>query len=131
MEWIRPQLARVAGGWLVFHLCLLVSVPTALRPTMSAKTVAAECTCDHLGAQVCPMHHPRSSSTRESGGQSCACRSTSDPVAVLIGSLIGPQAVLASSASLFAPVDSSLRAPSFNPHPLESNSIPESPPPRG
>jgi hypothetical protein len=56
MHWIRLQVARVAAGWLVFHVCLLVVVPTALCSSPSA-SAGAECTCEHGDGLMCPMHH--------------------------------------------------------------------------
>jgi len=41
MSWIRPRLAPVAAGWLVFQLTLLLAVPTTLCSTISASTVGA------------------------------------------------------------------------------------------
>jgi hypothetical protein len=58
MWWMRRQVGRVAAGWLVFHLCLLASVPTVCS-AMSAGAGAA-CTCGHADGQWCPMHHSRS-----------------------------------------------------------------------
>ena len=64
MCWIRPRLPRVAAGWLVFQLALLISVPTTLCCAMAGNAVAVECTCDHNDGQMCPMHHTRSALSR-------------------------------------------------------------------
>lgn len=130
MLWMRPQLARIAGGWLVFHLCLLISIPTIVCSTMSASTVGAECTCDHGDGQMCPMHHTRSSSKVTAGSHSCSCRSTSDPLTALVASLTGPAAVLAPSVSVIASTNLTAWTLSFNPAPLDASSVPDSPPPR-
>src|SRR6476660_9699295 len=99
MPWIRPRLARVAAGWLVFQVALLVSVPTSLCSTTSATASAAACTCDHADGEMCPMHHTRNRSHDKSGTHSCSCRSTTDPMAALAAVLIGPPAVLAAGAT--------------------------------
>src|SRR6185295_20036024 len=93
MRWIRSRLARAAAGWLVVHVCLLLSVPTALCTTMSVGA-KAECTCDHGDGQMCPMHHTRSKSKTPLDPHSCSCRSTSDPVAAMAAALIGPAGVI-------------------------------------
>src|SRR5262245_48473833 len=104
MRWIRPQLGRIAGAWLVFQVCLLVSVPAAVcSTTLASTTVAARCTCGHDNGDTCPMHHPASVSKTPSS--SCSCRSSSDPIAVLAAALIGPAAVLASPGPLIDPVN--------------------------
>jgi hypothetical protein len=134
MYWMRGQLVRVAAGWLVLHLGLLVSVPTTLCAITSASTLGAQCTCDHGDGQMCPMHHGRSnSSSSKSGSQprSCSCRSTSDPIAAIAASLIGPVAVLGLAQSICQPTLASGRVAVFNPQPLESSHAPASPPPRG
>jgi hypothetical protein len=132
MGCIRPLLARIAGGWLVVHLCLLVAVPTAICSTAPAQAAAAKCTCDHAGMQqVCPMHHPKPKSNAASGSHSCACRSASDPVSAIAASLIGPSAVLAPAASTIAPTAASQSLVSLDPIPLDSSFVPDSPPPRG
>lgn len=129
MRWMRPQLGRIAGGWLVFHLCLLISVPTALCSTVSPSAVAAQCTCDHTDGPMCPMHHGRSES-KARNAHSCSCRSTSDPVATIAESLIGPAAVLVQSPFAIASADAADWLQAFNREPLESSTVPDSPPPR-
>jgi hypothetical protein len=129
MRWIRPRLARIAGSWLVFHLCLLVSIPTSLCSTASAGVVKAECTCGHGDGQYCPMHHPKSKSHGDV--HSCACRSASDPLAEIAASLIGPSAVLVPSVSAIAPSAAVSLSAAVDPVPLDLSSVPDSPPPRG
>jgi hypothetical protein len=131
MRRIRPQLSYIAGGWLVLHLCLLVSVPTALCATIAAHTIGAECTCDHEDGQMCPMHHTTSKAKASSDAHSCSCRSTSDPDAAIAASLIGPAAVLAPSTSLVALANDTSWTLLVAFEPLESFSTPDSPPPRG
>jgi hypothetical protein len=129
MRWMRLQLARVSGLWLVFHLCLLISIPSALGSTMSAS--ATECTCDHGGAETCPMHHPSSKSKPDSDPSSCSCRSAADSMVTLAASLIGPTAVLASRSSAVSSLDMSVDALAFTRQPLDQTFRPDSPPPRG
>jgi hypothetical protein len=129
MRWMRSQLARIAGGWLVIHLCLLASVPTALSMG-SSSAVALKCTCDHADGGMCPMHHSRSASALTTDHHSCACRGASDPVAAMAASLIGPVAVLSASTSTILPTNAVKSVPAFNPALLDSSSVPDSPPPR-
>jgi hypothetical protein len=128
MRWIRPRLARIAGSWLVFHLCLLVSIPSSLCSTASAGVVKAECTCGHGDGNYCPMHHPQSKATKDP--HSCSCRPSSDPIAAIAASLIGPAAVLAPSVSTIVPARAVALSAAFDPSPLDSLSVPDSPPPR-
>jgi hypothetical protein len=131
MRWMRSQHARIAGGWLVIHLCLLASVPTALCSMGSSSAVAVKCTCDHADGGMCAMHHSRSVSALTTDHHSCACRSASDPAAAMAASLLGPVAVLAASASAILPTMAGTSLPAFNPAQLDSSSVPHSPPPRG
>ena len=128
---MRPRLARVAAGWLILHFCLLVSVPAALCSMNSAVIALVECTCAHGDGQTCPMHRTESKSKPAPVSNTCSCRSASDPAAELASSLIGPTAVLALSASISAPISTAAWIRTFNPAPLESPSVPDSPPPRG
>jgi hypothetical protein len=127
MAWIRAHVAQVAGGWLAFQLCLLAAVPTVLCSPESAVALESACTCAHGDGegQSCPMHH---SSTSPS--DHCSCRSTADPRAALVASLIGPTAVLAPVASTPAPATVAAPARVFSAEPLESAVAPDSPPPR-
>jgi hypothetical protein len=130
MRWTRSQLGRIAGGWLVLHLCLFVSAPTAICCTMAATEAAAECTCDHSDGGMCPMHHTRSHGMPAADAHSCKCRGTADPVAALAAFLTGPIAVLVPSTSVVAPAPAPAGAISFVPAPLDLPFVPDSPPPR-
>lgn len=130
MRWTRSQLARIAGAWLVFHLCLFVSAPTAICCTMSAEGTGVECTCDHSDGGMCPMHHTRSHGMPAANTHSCACRGTTDPVAALAAFMTGPIAVLVPAVSVVAPAPESTVAATFFPAPLDSSFVPDSPPPR-
>jgi hypothetical protein len=130
MLWTRPRLALVASAWLVFQLCMLVSIPTALCPATAAAAVGAECTCEHGDGQMCPMHHKPSRAKSANESHPCSCRSTSDPAAAMAASLIGPAGVLAPPVALTARATIAVALPAFNPAPLDSFSVPDSPPPR-
>jgi hypothetical protein len=130
MSWIRPRLARVAAGWFVFQLTLLLAVPATLCSTISASSVGAECTCDHADGTMCPMHHTRSRAHGESGNHSCSCRSTSDPMAALAAALTGPPAVLVAEAISVVSFDSAKCDASAASAPLHWIAVPDSPPPR-
>ena len=130
MRWTRSQIARIAGAWLVFHLCLVGSAPTAVCCTMSATTNAAECTCDHSDGGMCPMHHTRSHGMPVANAHSCKCRGTTDPVAALAAFLTGPIAVLVPSTSVVIPAPISAGVASLLPAPLDLPFVPDSPPPR-
>jgi len=130
MRWIRPQLHRLAAGWLVCHLCLLASIPTTLRLTMFASTSGAACTCAHRDGQICPMHHTRSRTASTSSSRPCSCRSSADPMTAMAASLIGPAAVLTPSPSCEAPLAGTRWSWALNPGLLESPAVPGSPPPR-
>ena len=126
---MRPRLARVAGSWLVLHLCLLVSVPTVLRATTPASVDDVECTCTHAEGQMCPMHRSPSKSRSTSNSEPCWC-CASDPVAALGASLLGPSALLPPSTEPAAPPVSVNRTVRVTADPLESPFAPDSPPPR-
>jgi hypothetical protein len=126
VAWIRVHVAHLAGGWLAFQLCLLTAVPAVLcAPDPNAEFEIA-CTCAHGEGegQSCPMHHPSNASP------DCSCRSTSDPRAAIVASLIGPTAELAPVAS--TPVPASVTEPArfVSAEPLDSAAPPDSPPPR-
>jgi hypothetical protein len=133
MAWIRPRLARVAAGWLVFKVALLVWIPTTMHASMTAAALAAECTCDHGDGQMCPMHHVRTKAhgTAESqGAKPCSCRGTSDPLAALTASIIGSPAVLGAAAASPSPLEPAASVGPSASEPLYRASVPDSPPPR-
>ena len=130
MSWIRPRLARVAAGGLVFQLTLLLSVPTTLCSTISAGRASAECTCDHADGTICPMHHTRNRAHGQSGSHSCSCRSTSDPMAALAAALTGPPAVLVADAESAMSIGFAECAEIAASAPLHWTAVPDSPPPR-
>src|SRR3954471_22852593 len=99
MYWIRPRLARVAAGWLVFHLALIAAVPATLCATMAASAVGLECTCDHGDGELCPMHHTRTKAHGTPERPPCSCRSTADPLTAMATALVGPPAVIAAPAA--------------------------------
>jgi len=131
MRWMRGRLARLAAGWLLLQLSLMVSAQTALCASSSAASVDVTCTCGHGDDASCPMHHHGAGTSRsDAPSQPCSCRPTDDPGAVLVGSLLGPTAILASSAAVDASetVDDSLADLSL--HAFDRSTPPVSPPPR-
>jgi hypothetical protein len=130
MCWIRPRLAPVAAAWLVLQLAVLISVPTTLCSMNAGNVVGAECTCEHVNGQMCPMHHTRTQSHGASGSHACSCRSTSDPMATLAAALSGPPAVLVAEMSSIASFDAAACAPIALAEPPAWISVPDSPPPR-
>jgi hypothetical protein len=126
MESMRLRLRRVAAGWLVFQLSLLMSIPTTLRLATPTSATGLACTCAHDDGQMCPMHHTRS----KSNSPSCSCRSTTDPMAALTASLWGPSAVLTrpvGSVDLAVTIDTP-RISDWSP--IEALVVPDAPPPR-
>lgn len=128
MAWMRAQVARVAAVWLALHVCLLVSVPTTLCSMGTVAAASSDCTCPHDGAIICPMHHPKSA--LKSSSEQCACKSATDPAAALTTALLGPVAVLSPTGSPVAPPDDTAWRVAFAPVPIDSASVPDSPPPR-
>ena len=126
MQSLRRRLRRFAGGWLVFQLSALMSIPTALCLTMPTSATGAECTCAHEDGQLCPMHHTRS----KSNASSCSCRSTSDPIAAIAASLFGPSAVLTRTLASSDVTVSSDTPRSSDWSPIEMLVVPDAPPPR-
>ena len=138
MGWIRPRLACVAAGWLVFRVALLVWVPATLCTNVAA-TAAAECTCDHGDGQMCPMHHVRAkahgatSSALSPGSPaspSCSCRSTADPLGAMAATPIGSPAVLAVATVSVISLEPTATVHAIASEPLHWASVPDSPPPR-
>jgi hypothetical protein len=130
MRRIRPRLARIAAGWLVFQICVFVSVPAALCGTMTSSSTVEECTCEHGDGQICPMHHTRSKSKPNPYSRDCYCGSPADPIASLGATLIGQTAVLAPARTAAMPVERTTALVPRAAVPLDSPSVPDPPPPR-
>jgi hypothetical protein len=97
---LRRRLSWIACGWLCCQLAALTLAPVSLVAASSHAADSLTCTCvhGHDGPDAyCPMHHPAKS---KSG---CECRSTTDPDAPTIVSLIGPIAVLADASLSVTP----------------------------
>jgi len=92
-------MSLVVCGWLCCQLSLAAAPLSLLaHPSQAADSITCTCVHGHDGPDAyCPMHHPGKS---KSG---CECRSTTDPDAATIVSLLGPVAVLASAPSRLAP----------------------------
>jgi hypothetical protein len=73
--------------WLCCHLAVLTATPVALLAHSPHTADAIACTCSHTGHDECPMHHPKNK-------KGCECRSTQDPDAASLVSLLGPIAVM-------------------------------------
>src|SRR3989442_11058276 len=120
------HLRRLAGGWLVMQLAVFVSIPTALCLNMSTSATGVECTCAQSDGQMCPMHHTRS----KANSPSCSCRSTADPAAAIIASLLGPSAVLTDAVE-YVDVTATSETPGRSDwSPIDALIVPSAPPPR-
>jgi len=127
MAWMRARVANVAAVWLALHVCLLISVPTTLCSMESVAAVGSNCSCPHPAGTICPMH-PKAK--LKASDDQCACKSAADPVAALTTAMLGPVAVLSPSSSPAAPPDATAWSVVFAAVPLDSISVPDSPPPR-
>src|SRR6185369_8986503 len=96
MEALRRRLAWVACGWLCCQLSVLTAAPVSLLSAPHAAE-APGCTCIHGANAQCPMHHPAQPKP------DCQCRSTTDPGAATLVSLLGPAAVLVPALPHAAP----------------------------
>ena len=88
-------MAWIACAWLCCQLSL-VAAPLSLVTHAPAAADAVTCTCTHTGHDECPMHHPGKR-------KGCECRSTTDPDAAAIVSLLGPIAVLTNTPARVTP----------------------------
>jgi len=122
MHSFRRQLRRVAGGWVIAQVCVLVLASGVMALTGAA---AVECTCTHGDAHSCPMHHPQPASK-----STCSCRSTSDGPTAAVAALLGPIAVVPSSlVSEPAPLRGE-RVDALAASLFDVPSVPDGPPPR-
>ena len=124
---MRARVASVAAVWLALHVCLLISVPTTLCSMGSVAAVGSNCSCPHAAGTICPMH-PKAK--LKASSDQCACKSAADPVAAMTTAMLGPSAVLSPASSPVAPPDATAWRVVFAPVPLDSISVPDSPPPR-
>ncbi len=124
---MRARVANVAAVWLALHVCLLISVPTTLCSMGSVAAVGRNCSCPHAAGTICPMH-PKAK--LKASSDQCACKSAADPIAAMTTALLGPSAVLSRASSPAAPPDATAWRIVFAPVPLDSISVPDSPPPR-
>jgi hypothetical protein len=127
MAWMRARVANVAAIWLALHVCLLISVPTTLCSMGTVAAAGRNCSCPHAAGTICPMH-PKAK--LKASSDQCACKSAVDPVAAMTTALLGPSAVLSPASSPAAPPDATAWRVVFSPVPLDSISVPDSPPPR-
>src|SRR4051812_34889130 len=123
----RRQLGRIAGAWLALQLAVLAVVPTALAASMPA-AAGTTCACPHGSggtSAVCPMHHGARNTE-----PACSCRSTADPAAAIVASLLGPTAVLVpvTGAAPLVAASRVNRSPSRSS--IDADIVPDAPPPR-
>lgn len=101
---------------------------------MTMGAMATECTCNHEGGGMCPMHHTMHGSmaghSMSSSSPTCSCRPSADPAAIMTASLIGQAAVFAPIASLVVSERPSVALPSLALQPIDSSFVPDPPPPR-
>src|SRR5580765_7571277 len=97
MDRLRRRLSWIACGWLCCQLSVLTAAPLSLLSNTSQGADPITCTCVHGANASCPMHHPAQPKPN------CQCRSTTDPGAATLISLLGPTAVLASAPHDAAP----------------------------
>ena len=95
---LRQRATWIVCGWLCCQLSLLTAVPLSLVAGLSHAADPISCTCVHGASGQCPMHHPANPAP------SCRCRSTADPDAAAIVSLLGPIAVLADTPAHVTPL---------------------------
>ena len=98
MATLRGRLSAIACAWLCCQLSILTAAPASLLSGMPHASDSVTCTCGHAGATECPMHH---SKPKKEG---CECRSTTDPDAAAMLSLLGPIAILAEPPCQAVPV---------------------------
>src|SRR5580765_4735923 len=123
MERLRRRLAWIACAWLCCHLSVLTAAPVSLLSARPAAELPG-CTCIHGANAQCPMHHPVQPPSN------CQRRSTSDPGAATLVSLLGPTAVLSSAPQHPAP-SSITRSPDHQLTRFDSVvTAPDGPPPR-
>ncbi len=125
MRAVRQHLTRVAMIWLLCHASVLTGVPVSLSAMPDALASEQACTCAHSGATECPMHHQAQAPSKSP----CSCRSTADPQAATLGSLLGPIAVLTAPGQVirlvYSDAASSLTVPL-----IDTPTVPDAPPPR-
>lgn len=127
MQKMRRRLRRLAGGWIVLQLSILIAVPTVLRLTLPDDLEAGlECTCSHGDAMTCPMHHPET----DPNAPTCSYRSAANPAAAIAVSILGPSAVLTRSIAPAGLIATREILTSLISHPIEIATVPDAPPPR-
>jgi hypothetical protein len=122
------MLRSLAAVWFCSQIVGLAASPTVLCLEASHAAAAVECTCGHEGATECPMHHH--ATTKSTSKSNCACRSTTDPDAAVLRSLLGPTAVMPDVSPHSVPLFSSAFHPISVLQPLSPFGVPDGPPPR-
>lgn len=125
MRAVRQHRAWLVAGWLLAQAAFMTATPLGLCVASATAAPADECTCAHDDGQACPMH-PEAGKSKSS----CSCRSTTDPSAVVMASLIGPNADLPAAIETAVPDLFVRSVPQFESSPIEAFSLPDAPPPR-
>jgi len=97
---VRRRLSWIAAAWLCCQLSLLTAAPLSMFGNALHASDSVTCTCVHTGNAECPMHRP---ARHDAKNKQCGCRSTTDPDAAAVLSLLGPIAILAQAPSASAP----------------------------
>jgi hypothetical protein len=121
---IRRHLVSTFGAWLVCYACTLAVTPITVCVALAQSAV--ECTSDHAGATICPMHHhlPATSKT------GCYCRSVPSPDVATLVSVVSPLGIVPGRQAIDSPGRSIAPAPAFIAFLIHLPVLPESPPPR-
>ena len=103
----------------------MTATPLGLCVASATAVSAEECTCSHDDGQACPMHPGA-----EKSKSSCSCRSTTDPSATVLASLLGPSADLPAAMEVAEPVLFAQSVPQVESSPIDAFALPDAPPPR-
>jgi len=120
---VKRGLAWVVCAVLSSQLAVLTAAPLSLLLHAPQAADAIACTCAHTGHAECPMHHPKKTS-------GCECRSTTDPDAASLVSLLGPVAVLSDAPARIAAPPITKSPSSSITRFTDAVASPDGPPPR-
>jgi hypothetical protein len=124
MRSIRQSRAWLVAGWLLAQAAFATATPLGLC-VAAGVAPAGECTCSHEDGRPCPMHPDAHKSA-----PSCSCRSTTDPAAIIMASLVGPSAVLPDAMAVARPQVLARPLIRLESSPISAASTPDAPPPR-
>jgi hypothetical protein len=120
----RGGLRSVAGGWLVFQVCLWSVSSVALCCASARLDSAVECSCPNRPAHGCPMHNTKAD------GHACSCSAERNDAAGAIAAFFGPAAVLAAPLADATAAAVAQHFAASDCFPLDTSLVPDSPPPR-